>query len=202
MSQRELDPTDQIAIIFDVSGSMGENDTPTGESRLKYAINRFRPAILQACDVDPDGVDIGSFGAGARWLGKANKENLDSILDKLTAKEGGTDTAAAVKLAWDLHVANRHKQTFLFLITDGAPNSKQALRDQIVDITNKLKDEHEFAISIDTVGDLTKPDMQATKEFLRELDDDLPGAKYDIVDCKELKDVNDLIELAAGALHD
>ena len=69
--------------------------------------------------------------------------------------------------------------------------------DAIVQITEEIKDEHEFAISILTVGHID-PGLQA---WLTQLDDDLPGAKYDIVDVKRLEEV-DFMTAFVGALHD
>ena len=66
-----------------------------------------------------------------------------------------------------------------------------------LEITKDLKEEHEFAISFLTVGKRT-PALEA---FLTSLDDDLKGAKYDIVDVKTLEEV-DFIQAFAGALHD
>lgn len=107
-----------------------------------------------------------------------------------------TDTASAIREAYALHKKGGYAQTVCFLFTDGAPSDKNAVKDVIRTIAAEIKDEHEFAISILTVGNIDAG-LQA---FLTELDDDLK-AKHDIVDVKKLEEV-DFMAAFAGALHD
>jgi hypothetical protein len=79
----------------------------------------------------------------------------------------------------------------------GNPADRKAVQDAIIEITNKVGDEREFNISFLTVGKIDS----GLEAFLTSLDDDLKGAKYDIVDVKKLDDV-DFISAFAGALND
>jgi hypothetical protein len=96
-----------------------------------------------------------------------------------------------------VHKQGGYDQTLLFVATDGEPSNRAAVKQAIIDITNDVKDEREFNISFLTVGNIDP----ALKSFLDSLDDDLKGAKYDIVDVKTLEEV-DFISAFAGALND
>lgn len=197
----ELDSGDNLFFLLDLSASMQRTDTPNGKSRLDFSKEKAIALADEAVKYDPDGVDLIGFGEGARFIGKLTDTNASDTITPLKATEGGTDTAIAIQLAYDTHKKNKYQQSFCFLITDGAPNDMKALKKTIVNITNEIRDEHEFAIGFLLVGDPSKRDPELVKA-LKELDDDLKGAKYDIVDVKELAEVTNLIQVAAGALHD
>lgn len=198
MSQQELDSGDNLIFVFDVSLSMRAKDTPLeNANRLDYSKERAIALVNQAVKYDPDGVDVGIFGKGARWVGKCTAENAGDLIGPLQPTDGQTDTHKAIQLAYDLHVEKGHKQTFLFLVTDGEPSDRDAVRKTIAGIAEKLRDEHEFAIGLLTVGQI-EPSLQS---FLTELDDTLK-AKHDIVDVTALEDAEDLIHIATKALHD
>lgn len=197
MSNKELNTGDNLVFLFDVSYSMDENDTPTGASRLNFSKEKAIALVNEAVKYDPDGVDIGVFGRGARWVGKANGNNASDLIGNVRTSDGQTDTHSAIALAHDLHKSAAHKQTFCFLVTDGEPSNRGAVRGVIQGIAEQLKDEHEFAIGILTVGKIDP----GLADFLKELDDTLK-AKFDIVDVTALEDAQDLIEIASKALHD
>lgn len=193
----ELDKGDNLIFALDVSASMNRGDTPTGASRIEYSKEKAITLANEASKFDEDGVDILTFGEHVRVIGKATGTNAGDLIGPLRATEGSTDTAGAISKAYGLHVTNGYKQTFLFLVTDGEPNSRSAVKDTIRDIASKVRDEHEFSIGFIIVGE---PDAQLSA-FLTELDDDLK-AKHDIVDVKRFSEVDSLVALAAGALHD
>lgn len=199
--QFELDQGDNLFFLIDLSGSMQKNDTPTGKSRLDYSKEKAIALADNAVKYDPDGVDIIGFGEGARFIGKLTGQNAESVIGPLKAIEGQTDTHEAIQLAYSTHKKNGYQQSFCFLVTDGAPTSMPALKETIINITNDIKDEHEFAIGFLLVGDPARRDPQLV-QAMKDLDDNLKDAKYDIVDVKELAEVKDLIQIAAGALHD
>ena len=206
MSQQELNAGDNLVFLFDVSYSMNEKDTPSvGVNRLDYSKEKAIGLVNQAVKYDPDGVDIGVFGKGARWVGKANGNNASDLIGPLKPTDGQTDTHAAIQLAYDLHVKAEHKQTFCFLVTDGEPSSRDAVKATLRGITPKLRDEHEFCVGILPVGDLDK--NPSLKDFLAELDDtldckDKDGNPIDILDVTRLEEAEDLIQIASKALHD
>lgn len=196
--QLELNKGDNIIVIIDVSGSMSQTDTPNGSTRLGFSLEKTKALALEAGKWDTDGVDGLKFGHAVTSLGKITVDNVDAILAGLKPNEGSTDTAAAIREAWKLHKAGNYPQTVALIITDGEPDDEQAVFKTIAGITQEFKgSEHEFALSFLTVGKRS-PKLEA---FLTKLDDDLPGAKYDIVDVKRLEDV-DFYAAFAGALHD
>lgn len=186
-----------MIFAIDVSASMQTADCPNGLSRIEYLKEGVITFINEAEKWDTDGVDIYTFGAKVNHLGAVTAAKAAELIKPLKATEGTTDTAALIRAAYELHAKAGKEQTVLFIATDGAPADPEAVFKTIAGITEKLKDEHEFAISFLTVGVIDGP-LQA---FLTKLDDDLPGAKYDIVDVKALDQVN-FIEAFSGALHD
>jgi uncharacterized protein with von Willebrand factor type A (vWA) domain len=205
MSQQELNKDDNLQFIFDISLSMNEKDTPSGATRLEYSKEKAIALANQAVKYDPDGVEIGVFGKGARWIGKATAENAGDVIGPLKATDGQTDTHKAIELSYASHVNNGNKQTFCFLVTDGEPSDRDAVKNTIRGITQKLKDPHEWALGILSVGDLSK--NPSLKSFLVELDDTLnakfaDGTEADVVDVTALEEAEDLIQIATKALHD
>jgi Mg-chelatase subunit ChlD len=193
----ELDKGDNLIFALDVSASMNRGDTPTGQSRLDYSKEKAIALANEASKYDEDGVDILTFGERVKNIGKATGNNAGDLIGALRATEGSTDTAGAIRAAYEIHKKNSYKQTFLFLVTDGEPNSREDVKEAVRTIAAEVKDEHEFAIGLIIVGE---PDS-GLSDFLKELDDNLK-AKLDIVDVKRFAEVDSLVALAAGALHD
>lgn len=195
MSNLELNKGDNFIFLFDVSGSMSARDTPSGATRIDYLKEKLTTFVNEAGKYDDDGIDFVKFGHAVTVLSKLTPANAASTLAALSANESSTDTAGAIKKAYELHKAGGYKQTVVFVATDGEPSNRDAVKDEIRKIASEIKDEHEFAISFLLVGQ-----DQGIRAFTKELDDDLK-AKHDIVDVKELDEV-DFISAFAGALHD
>lgn len=185
MSQLELNKGDNFIFAVDVSGSMGTRDCPGGAARIDYLKENVITFAKEASKWDEDGIDVLTFGHQITPFPKVTAEKAEALISGFKASEASTDTAGAIREAYKLHKAGGYAQTVLFLATDGAPNDKNAVKDAIRTIASELKDEHEFAISILTVGEIDS----ALGAFLTELDDDLK-AKHDIVDVKKLTDVD------------
>lgn len=196
MSQLELNKGDNFIFAVDVSASMQATDTPSGASRIDYLKEQVITFAQEAGKYDEDGIDVLTFGHQVVPYLKVTTDKAASVIGALKATEGMTQTHLVIQEAYKLHKAGGYPQTVLFLATDGAPSDKNAVKDVIRSIAAEIKDEHEFAISILVVGN---PDS-GLSAFLTELDDDLK-AKHDIVDVKQLKDVN-FLEAFTGALHD
>lgn len=191
----ELNEGDDFIFLLDVSGSMSATDTPNGQSRYDFAKEKAIAFCNEAAKIDTDGISIFRFGHQITKFSDITPDKIEAAFAG-GPSEMSTDTAGALKAAWDEHVERKNEQTFVFVITDGAPNSKDAVKQTIIDITNKVKDEREFNIAFLQVGN--DPNVAA---FLSAIDDDLKGAKYDIVDCKRLEDVS-FMAAVAGAMND
>merc|ERR1711934_448452 len=111
------------------------------------------------------------------------------LVIKLFNKErpgGGTNLTDVLREAcipeW-MEAQNRNKNVprrpeTILVITDGQPNSKDGVRRVITEATHKyMNTDDDLSISFIQVGD----DAAATR-YLKELDDDLGGAKFDAVD--------------------
>ena len=194
----ELNKGDNFIFAVDVSGSMGQTDCPNGMSRIEYLKEKTTLFATEASKWDSDGIDVISFGHAVNLFPNVTAEKAAEIIGKFGANEMSTDTAGAIRAAYKRHKeVGSTEQTVLFIATDGAPNDAEAVKQAIVEITNDVKDEREFNISFLTVGKIDS----GLRAFLTILDDALPGAKYDIVDVKELESV-DFISAFAGALND
>jgi uncharacterized protein YegL len=191
----ELNSGDDFIFLLDVSGSMTSTDTPTGQSRYDFAKEKAIAFCNEAAKIDTDGISIYRFGHQITRFSDISPDKIESVFAE-GANEMSTDTAGAIKAAWDEHLERKNEQTFCFIVTDGAPADKEAVKKVIIDITHAVKDEREFNIAFLQVGN--DKDVSA---FLSALDDDLKGAKYDIVDVKRLEDVS-FFAAVAGAMND
>lgn len=192
----ELNKGDQFVIALDVSGSMQAQDTPSGQSRLAYTLETLKVFVREAAKWDPDGVSFYSFNNKLTQAPDVQKvEDIDALINSLKAG-GGTATQLPITAAFEEHKKKGSEQTFLILFTDGEPSDGEAVKKAIIDITNQVKDEKEFRISILTVGNRT-PELD---KWLTDLDDNLTGAKYDIVDIRKLEEVN-FEEAVANAIE-
>lgn len=193
----ELNKGDNFIFGVDVSGSMATKDCPGGLARIDYLKEKVIQFAGEASKYDEDGIDVVTFGHKVTPYSGVTAEKAAEVIGALKADEAATDTAALIRKAWDLHKSGGYEQTVLFIATDGNPTDKDAVKQAIVDITNQVGDEREFNISFLTVGQIDS-NLQA---FLTGLDDDLKGAKHDIVDVKTLEEV-DFMSAFAGALND
>ena len=197
MSNLELNQGDNFIFGVDVSGSMQQTDCPGGLSRIDFLKEKLVTFAKEAAKYDPDGIDILTFGQVITPYPKVSAERAESIVQLLRANEAATMTHLLIRKAYALHKDGGYQQTVLFVATDGSPTDPSAVKSAIIEVAKDLKDEHEFAISFLTVGNID-PTLRA---FLTQLDDDLKGAPYDIVDVKALEEV-DFLSAFSGALHD
>lgn len=196
MSKFELNKGDNFIFGFDVSGSMDTTDCAGGLSRIQALKEKTIVFAKEASKWDENGIDLITFGHKITTYPNVTAEKAEEIINGLKANESSTDTAGLINAAYKLHKDRNNEQTVLFIATDGAPSDKDAVKAAIVAITNDVADERDFNVSFLQVGN----DAGVTA-FLTGLDDDLQGAKYDIVDVKRLDEV-DFIEAFAGALND
>lgn len=194
--QLELNKGDNFIFGVDVSGSMSMTDCPGGLSRIAFLKEKVITFAKEASKWDEDGIDILTFGHQITPYKGVTAEKAEQLISGFVANEGSTDTAGVIREAYKLHKAGGYEQTVLFVATDGAPSDANAVRETIRTIALELKEEHEFAISFLTVGQIDSK-LQA---FLTELDDNLK-AKHDIVDVKALADI-DFMSAFMGALND
>lgn len=192
----ELNQGDDFIFLLDVSASMGATDCPGGLSRYNFAKEKALAFAKEAAKIDTDGISVFRFGQNITKFSDITEDKIEDAF-KGGPTEMATRTAEAIQAAWDEHIERKNEQTFVLVVTDGEPTSRDAVKQTIIDITNKVKDEREFNIAFLTVGKIDS----GLSAFLTALDDDLKGAKYDIVDVKELESV-DFYAAVAGAMND
>jgi len=191
----ELNKGDNFIFAVDVSGSMAAADCPAGMRRIDYLKEKTIMFAQEAAKWDTDGIDVLTFGHQVIAYTGVTGDKAAELIGKFSANEGSTDTAAVIKKAWEL--SQGREQTVFFIATDGEPNDQEAVKKAIIDITHKVTDERQFNISFLTVGIISA----GLQQFLTSLDDDLKGAKYDIVDVKALEEV-DFMTAFMGSLND
>jgi len=179
-------------LVIDKSGSMEEEDTPTGQSRWLYAQETVQAVAKQLSKYDPDGITVVPFAGSFKMYSNTTPEKVKDIW-KENHPSGGTILAPALQACFDDYLKNKAAGTakangaIVVVVTDGQPSDEAAVAKSIVTFGNKLENgDAEFGISMLQVG----KDAGAAK-FLKKLDDDLAtqGAKYDIVDTKTMEEL-------------
>lgn len=174
----------QVIFLLDRSGSMRSMDAPGGVNRLTYAEQRLIGFLPEVLAHDPDGPSLHAFDDRVDL--HPDVADIDAVKRIILAcgPRGSTDTALAIQAAWDEHASKGNTETAVFLLTDGEPNSQQAVVDTIVGITKKMESPEAFRLMILTVGQRST----SLDAWLNGLDDNLgaAGAAFDIVGLGEL----------------
>lgn len=217
MSQLDLNKVKlaeyDYVILVDRSGSMDTEDCPGNKSRWEQAKEWGKQFATQCEQYDDDGIDVIFFDHSLIDFTNVTSSKIDEMFRKYNPN-GSTDTAKAVKKAFDLYFDRKKKSSgglfskakpckpmIVICITDGEPDSKSELRHVIIDTTKKLDNDKELGITFVQVGS-----NKDARKFLKELDDDLQnkGAKFDIVDCKDCDEMNNcsIDDVLIGAVTD
>lgn len=199
MSQAQLSNYDFIVLV-DASGSMAE-PVKAGASRTRWEAVQ-ESAQQFARDVgalDSDGIDVVIFsGAGIQ---SHSGVTADKIKEVFATRNPRGSTPLAEALTEGLKLAGKSdKKDFIVVFTDGVPDDKEAAKKVILEAANRQESDEDLTILFVQVGD----DAAATA-YLKSLDDDLHGAKFDIVDCRTVQEAdqfNSTAELIVAAIND
>lgn len=174
-----------FVVVIDTSGSMGE-PVKAGSS-----ISRWESVQESALTFVRDIEKLDSDGLGLVLFGGTNIKSLDGANTDAVRKafaesgpRGGTPLAQALTAALAL-AGKSDKKDFIIVFTDGVPDDKAAAAKVIVDAANKQETDDSLTILFIQVGD----NADATA-YLKSLDDDLKGAKFDIVDAKTVEEAD------------
>lgn len=165
-------------LVGDCSSSMNEpavSGNPASPSRWESMQESIKGFVRDVSKLDSDGIDFVELGGQKRSYRGVTADNVVAMLATLVPR-GSTPLADALTDALKL-AGKSDKKDFICVYTDGVPDDKDAVVKVIRDQANKQVTDDELTILFIQVGD----DPQATK-YLKMLDDDLKGAKWDIVD--------------------
>lgn len=166
-------------MVIDASGSMSTDDVK-GRSRWAYMQETAESFARDLNKIDSDGLGLVVFSG-------ASIDSFDGVTpDKLTevfrnrSPRGGTPLAEALQAALKL-AGKSDKKDFIMVFTDGVPDDQVAAAKVIVQQSNAQANDDDLTILFVQVGY-----DAAASAYLRNLDDNLKGAKFDIVDAKTI----------------
>lgn len=189
-----------FVVLCDKSGSMGTKDCAKGSmTRWRFAQEQTEQFARVCEEFDDDGIDVGLFSNRVKMFEGVTSDKVKQIFTE-NEPGGTTDTAEAIQKAFDIYVGRgRVKPMIVVCVTDGEPDSQSELKKTIIDISKKLKDDNDFGILFVQVGY-----DSAASRFLNEIDNNLVGAKFDIVSAVTADDASDksIKELLVAAIND
>lgn len=193
-----LSEYDFIAVI-DASGSMGTEDMPGGKSRWQYMQETAESFCRDLNKIDGDGIGVVMFsGSNIQSFDGVTEAKVREIFQQRSPRSS-TPLAEALTEAMKL-AGKSDKKDFIIVFTDGEPDDKAAAAKVIVDASNKQETDDALTILFVQVG----RDPGATA-YLKQLDDNLTGAKFDIVDAKTMDEAEKFAttaELIVAAIND
>lgn len=178
-TQDSLTEYDFIAVI-DASGSMSTDDMPGGRTRWQYMKETAESFCRDISKIDSDGIGLVVFGGAniQSWDGVDATKVHDVFTDR--SPRGSTPLAEGLQAALKL-AGKSDKKDFIIVFTDGEPDDQQAVVKTIKDQANRQTNDDDLTFLFVQVG----RDPGAAK-FLNKLDNDLTGAKFDIVCCRSM----------------
>lgn len=182
-------------IAIDKSGSMGETDMPGGRSRWDAVQESAVQFCREVSKFDSDGLGLVLFsGTG---IVSEDGVGVDRIKQVFAANRPSGSTPLAEALQAALKLAGKSaKKDFIMVFTDGVPDNQDAAAKVIVQQTQTQETDDACTILFIQVG----RDPQATA-YLKRLDDNLTGAKYDIVDAKTIEEAEKFPTVAELVIH-
>lgn len=188
-----------FVVVIDKSGSMGETDMPGGRSRWDYMQETAIAFCRDIEKIDSDGLGLVLFSGTS--IVKEDGVNVAKIKDVFAANRpgGSTPLAEALEAAFAL-AGKSSKKDFIICFTDGVPDDGVKAANVIKKQANSQETDDACTVLFVQVG----YDAGAAN-YLRKLDDDLTGAKFDIVDAKTMAEAEKFpstAELIVAAIND
>ena len=189
----------QVTIVMDRSGSMKTEDcslpmtfgnfSPRSMSRWDWCLNQTLDLARQTAQVLPRGLTL-VFFSGTDSVYHNVRSDMIPALFQQNSPDGGTNLVGALKHQLDDYfrsVSMGNTQPLVIaVVTDGDPDSPRALKDLIINATQKMTSPDQISISFLQVGNDSKGG-----NLLEELDNELTmkGASYDIVTVSPFRQV-------------
>ena len=193
-----------LPIMFtSYAGATGASVTMSGLAVTDIEVYKGTSMTQRASDagfalLDTDGIDVVQLGGSCKsWTGVTSAK-VDEMFNSLSPR-GSTPLAEALTDALQL-AGKSAKKDFIIVFTDGTPDDPVAAANVIKRQANSQAADDDCTILFVQVGD----DRDATA-YLRSLDDDLKGAKFDIVDAKTMVEADAFAstsELVVAAIND
>lgn len=196
-TEATLSEYDFIAVI-DASGSMGERDMK-GKSRWEYMQETATAFCRDIEKLDSDGIDVVVFSGAS--IDSHQGVTSDKVKDIFAGRSprGSTPLAEALQAALKL-AGKSAKKDFILVFTDGVPDDQEAAANVIRQQSNKQNADDECTILFVQVGH-----DRGAANYLKGLDDNLKGAKFDIVDAKTIDEAEKFAttaDLIVAAIND
>lgn len=187
-------------VAIDTSGSMGE-PVKAGSSITRWeAVQESALTIIRDVEkIDQDGIGLVLFGGPTiKSYDGVTSEKAREVFAS-TSPRGSTPLTDALIAALAL-AGKSDKKDLIVVFTDGVPDDRASAARVITQAANIQETDDALTILFVQVGD----DRGATA-YLKSLDEDLRGAKFDIVDARTVPEVDafaSTVELIATAIGD
>ena len=172
-------------VCIDKSGSMSE-PVKAGSVKSRWeAVQESALAMIRDVEkLDSDGLGLVVFGGGGAFAYDGVTADKAREIFTQHSPRGSTPLHEALHEAFAL-AGKSDKKAFVIVFTDGAPDDKAAAAQRIIEQANSQETDDACTVLFIQVGD----DAGATA-YLKELDDALDGAKFDIVDAKTVAEAD------------
>lgn len=188
-----------FVVVVDKSGSMGEEDMPGNRSRWDYMQETALAFTRDICKIDSDGIGLVLFSGTS----VVSEDGCDAskVKDVFGNNRPGGSTPLHLALEAAFKLAGKSsKKDFVIVFTDGVPDDGNKAAEVIKRQANSQETDDACTVLFVQVG----RDAGAAK-YLCSLDDDLKGAKFDIVDAKTMEEAEKFastVELVLAAIND
>lgn len=186
-------------LVIDKSGSMGETDMSGGRSRWDAVQETAVQITREVSAIDADGLGLVLFSGSS--VVSEDGCNVDKVKAVFANNRPGGSTPLAEALTAAFKLAGKSdKKDFVIVFTDGTPDDKNAAAKVIIEKANAQANDDDCTVLFIQVGH-----DKAAAAYLKSLDDDLTGAKHDIVDAKTMDEVekfSSITDLILAAIAD
>lgn len=168
-------------VVVDASGSM-ETEDVKGRSRWASVQETAEQFTRDLSKIDSDGIGLVVFSG--QGVDSYDGVTVSKLSEVFANRRPRSSTPLAEALTEALKLAGKSdKKDFIIVFTDGVPDDQAAAAKVIVNAANKQETDDALTILFVQVGHDT-----AATNYLRSLDDNLKGAKFDIVDAKTVEE--------------
>lgn len=173
-----------FVVAIDTSGSMAEpNKAGSSTTRWEAVQEAAMTLIRDVQQIDQDGLGLVLFGRQVESFDGVTADKARDVFASHSPR-GSTPLAEALDACFAL-AGKSDKKDMIIVFTDGVPDDREAAAKRIIQQANSQANDDDCTVLFVQVGD----DAAATA-YLQSLDDDLTGAKFDIVDAKTIKEVD------------